>query len=215
MPFKNRAPVASALAVIPVFLAVFGLFACSEARDAASARGVAREGTTDSLPPQSSIVGAESVRGLEALHDTVHARAWRGDTLGLLRLFVRDSVYHTVVWPTQPSYEPDRPEMWMLVSGMNKANSNKGLRRLLADVRDAGVAKPRVPVFTRKEVAGGVVHAREKRDLIRGELSLFAAALCQGDGCQVLTYSNAGLVGKPRDDDSEVPEMKADESIRP
>lgn len=146
-------------------------------------------------PAQSPLVGSESVASLRALHDTVYARASRGDTLGLLRLFVRDSVYRAVVWPTQPSYEPDRDEVWMLVSGMNKANSNKGLRRLLSDV-GLDAAAPKAPEFNAKDVDGGKVHSREKRELRPGELSLFAAALCRESGCQVLTYANAGRVGQ-------------------
>jgi len=212
MPFKNRTSIAPVVTF--AFLAACALFACGDARDAVPSRGELRAAAADAEAHQSSLVGSERVTGLKALHDTVHVRALRGDTLGLLRLFVRDSVYRAIVWPSQPSYEPDRPEMWMLVGGMNKANSNKGLRRLLADVSEAGAVKPRLPLFTRKEVAGGVVHSREKRELVRGELSLFAAALCQDDGCQVLTYANAGLVGKPRDADA-ADNLDADGSFSP
>lgn len=219
MVFENRM---STSVTVFVLLAVVGLCACQGEggeRDRAPAQVA-----TDTLERQSVLVGRESVSGLEALHDTVHARALRGDTLGLLRIFVRDSVYREVVWPTQPSYEPDRPEMWMLVSGMNKANSNKGLRRLLGDLADPGdladfanegAVKPRVPVFSRKEVAGGVVYAREKSMLVRGELSLFAAALCRDDGCQVMTYANAGLAGKPRGGGSDSEDHQVNDFFRP
>lgn len=219
MVFENRM---STSVTVFVLLAVVGLCACQGEggeRDRAPAQVA-----TDTLERQSVLVGRESVSGLEALHDTVHARALRGDTLGLLRIFVRDSVYREVVWPTQPSYEPDRPEMWMLVSGMNKANSNKGLRRLLGDLADPGdladfanegAVKPRVPVFSRKEVAGGVVYAREKSMLVRGELSLFAAALCRDDGCQVMTYANAGFAGKPRGGGSDSEDHQVNDFSRP
>lgn len=194
-------------------LLAFTFVACGDSRpDKGSPQAGVRGGEA---PVQSPLVGSESVQGLQALHDTVHARAVRGDTLGLLRLFVRDSVYRALVWPTQPSYEPDRDEVWMLVGGMNKANSNKGLRRLLADLEGGGSQRPPLPAFTLKEVEGGMLHAREKSELARGELSLFAAALCLGDHCQVLTYANAGMAGKQRDPQEGEPAPKESEPDAP
>ena len=186
-----RSNILSLFAAGSLVLLSAGLSGCGKkADDRAKSRPA-----PESAPVQSSLVGSESAVSLQVLHDTVYARALRGDTLGLLRLFVRDSVYRAVVWPTQPSYEPDRDEVWMLVSGMNKANSNKGLRRLLADI-ELDAAAHGIPEFKVKDVAGGKVHSREKRELRPGELSLFAAALCREGGCQVLTYANAGRVGQ-------------------
>lgn len=199
MRFERRAALARPTLFTAVFAAVFavGVVACKDGRTVPGDQGEVR--TAASVGTQAPLVGSESVRGFAALHDTVYARALRGDTLGLLRLFVRDSLYREVVWPTQPSYEPERDDVWMLVSGMNKANSNKGLRRLLADIGEPGHARPALPAFSRKDVEGGALYAREKSELTRGELSLFAAALCLEGKCQVLTYANAGTVGKKRD----------------
>jgi hypothetical protein len=148
---------------------------------------------------QSSLIGSERVVDLAALHDTVAARAARGDTVGLLRLMVNDSVYRAVVWPTMPSYEPGREEVWNLVMSMHKPNSNKGLRRLLHDIAqpEAGPVI-RLPL-TPKPVEGGRLHESAKATPNTPSLTgvvLFGSALClETSGCQVLSYAQGGQRG--------------------
>lgn len=148
---------------------------------------------------QSSLIGSESVANLAALHDTVAARAARGDTVGLLRLMVNDAVYRTVVWPTMPSYEPEREEVWNLVMSMHKPNSNKGLRRLLHDiVQSESGPVIRLPL-TPTSVEGGVLHEIAKTtptDTRLTGVALFGSALClDASGCQVLSYAQGGQRG--------------------
>src|SRR5690606_33602832 len=132
------------------------------------------------------------------------ARAVRGDTLGLLRVLVSDSLYRTVVWPVSPAYEPDREEVWKLVTSMHKANSNKGLRRLLHDIGlpESGPVL-RLPLGE-TAVEGGILHELAKTEKTAGGLVLFASALClQNTGCQVLSYAQGGNRGALIPDDTE------------
>lgn len=145
---------------------------------------------------QSPIVGSETVTGLEALHDTVHARALRGDTLGLLRILVNDSVYRTHVWPVSDAYE-DREEVWNFVIGLHKANSVKGMRRLLSDILVAANGKVGFPKFGTSGIPGGVLHYAPKGERERGAVRLFGSALCLDGACQVLSYNQGGMKGGP------------------
>jgi hypothetical protein len=145
---------------------------------------------------QSPLIGSEKVGDLASLHDSVAARASRGDTLGLLKLMVNDSVYRAVVWPSTPSYEPEREEVWDFVMAMHKSNSNKGLRRLIHDIAqpEAGavIRLPLVPV----PVRGGILHELAKTSKTESGVVVFASALClENVGCQVLSYAQGGQRG--------------------
>jgi|GEM_PF-5207330 len=148
---------------------------------------------------QSPLIGSESVVDLTSLHDTVAARAARGDTVGLLRLMVNDSVYRAVVWPTMPSYEPEREEVWNLVMSMHKPNSNKGLRRLLHDIAQPESGPVIHLPLSATPVQGGQLHEIAKTAQVDRKLAgvaLFGSALCRdGAGCQVLSYAQGGQRG--------------------
>ncbi len=151
--------------------------------------------------PQSPLVGSETVTGITALHDTVYARALRGDTVGMVRVLVNDSVYRARIWPTSASYDPDRESVWEFVISMHKANSTKGLRRLMGDVLEPSHGSPVFPVFEPTEIEGGTVYHAPKRELDRGGLRLFGSALCIEGTCQVISYNQGGVKGGPVDRD--------------
>lgn len=180
MPFKMKMRFARSLS-IPILAGL--LSACGEARRA-----------EEPPPAQSPLVGSESVDGLAALHDTVHARALRGDTLGLLRVLVNDSTYRAHVWPVSPVYE-EREEVWNFVIGMHKANSVKGMRRLLGDILVPGNGAVEFPDFGTTEIPGGVLYYAPKSERGKGGVRLFGSALCLEDACRVLSYNQGGAKG--------------------
>lgn len=138
-------------------------------------------------------VNSQYVAGLSALLDTVGARARRGDTLGLLRVQVDDVTYRAHVWPLAATYEPAREEVWDFVIGLHKANSSKGLRRLLSDIGAPHPVEIESPEFTVVEIPGGTLHMAAKRDRARdGSVRLFGSALCLESGCQVVSYNQGG-----------------------
>ena len=176
------------LIAIPLVLFVFA--GCGRSHEASKA------GPPGKAAAQSPLIGSHRAADLTALLDSVEARALRGDTLGLLRLFVNDSDYKNHVWPTTPSYEPDRPEVWNFVMSLHKANSNKGLRRMMYDILEPAAGPALRPSFVAKPVPGGTLHeSGQAAEMERGVL-LFGSALClEGLGCQVLSFSRAGQKG--------------------
>jgi hypothetical protein len=139
---------------------------------------------------QSPVIGSERIPTLDGLYDTVAVRALRGDTLGLLRLMVNDSIYREIVWPVTPAYEPDREEVWNLVMSMHKSNSNKGLRRLLHDIAQPESGEVLRLPLGKTPVQGGILHDLPKTAKTESGVVLFASALClDGAGCQVLSYA--------------------------
>jgi hypothetical protein len=153
---------------------------------------------------QSEVVGSEKIRGVVALYDSVHVRALRGDTLGLVTVLVSDSMYRHGVWPATPSYDPEREEVWNLVIGMHKANSTKGLRRMLLDLQQYHDELIETPDFKQEAVPAGILYHAPKRERERGGLRLFGSALCDSEEmCQVLSYNQGGMKGGPVENDTE------------
>lgn len=147
--------------------------------------------------PRAGTLGTDGAPDLEALRDTVIARARRGDAPGLVRLMVDDSAYRHRVYPASPAYDPDQEGVFDLVLGMHKANTAKGLRRLLADVRDTARAAAGFlnEEFRGTEVTGGVLYESAERPGARG-IRPFGSALCAEGVCRVLSFSRAGFQGK-------------------
>jgi len=177
------------------------ILACGLVLAGLTACGKSAEKSTDKVQSekpvaQSPLIGSDRVSDLASLHDTVSARALRGDTLGLLRLMVNDSVYREVVWPVMPAYEPDREEVWNLVMSMHKSNSNKGLRRLMHDiVQPESGDVLRLPLG-KTPVVGGILYEIAKTEKTESGIVLFGSALClEASGCQVLSYAQGGQRG--------------------
>ncbi len=180
MPFKS--------AVYSLITALF-LAACGKAREAPVV--------------QSPLVGSETVTGLNALQDTVMARALRQDSLGLLRITLNDESYRMHVWPVSVAYEPDREEVWNFVNGIHKANSLKGMRRLMADIRIPDHGPVETPDFQKIEVSGGTLYFAAKRERERGGIRMFGSALCLGEACQVVSYNQGGAKGGSPENDAD------------
>jgi hypothetical protein len=168
-----------------------GMVACGKSQDQTE-----KPAPSSDRSVQSSLVGSEWVADLSALHDTVEARAARADTLGLLQLMVNDSVYREVVWPTTPSYEPEREEVWNLVMSMHKSNSNKGLRRLLHDIGHPESGDVLRLALAPTDFGGGQIHELAKTSRTGSGVVLFGSALCVDTrGCQVISYGQGGQRG--------------------
>ena len=174
----------AALAGVVLSAALFA--ACGPERGSSSS-------PPSSSPTDSARTGSERVAGVVALLDTVSARARRGDTPGLLRVQVDDVTYRAHVWPLSATYEPAREEVWDFVIGLHKANSSKGLRRLLSDIDAPHPVEIESPEFAVVEIPGGTLHMAAKRDRARdGSVRLFGSALCLESGCQVVSYNQGG-----------------------
>lgn len=146
------------------------------------------EATTapDSANP---LPGRDSVAGLQALADTVRARALRGDTLGLIRLLIDDTLFRRHVWPSSPAYDPTRESVFQFVRGMDKANNAKGLRRMLHDVQTLGASGvPDAIAFDTTPAAGGTLYILKPVRSVR----LFGGALAVNGVYRVLNYSESG-----------------------
>jgi hypothetical protein len=153
------------------------LAGCGKARDAG-----AKE------PP---ITGDATV-SLEALADSVRARAARGDTAGLFRLQVDDSTFRHYVYPASPAYDSSRPEVFAFVLSMHKSNSLKGVGRVLHDLVVDTAARVASPVFAESLPARGArLYTGFRPDPSR--LQPFGSALCRAGGCQVVSYGGAGI----------------------
>lgn len=137
----------------------------------------------------SPITGQESAASLQALADTVRARALRGDTLGLIRLLIDDTLFRRHVWPASPAYDPARESAFQFVRGMDKANNAKGLRRMLYDVQSLGPAGvPDSIACDTVAAAGGALYVLKP---VRG-VRLFGGALAVNGAYRVLNYSESG-----------------------
>ena len=146
------------------------------------------EPSSESRPVATPITGQESAGSLKALADSVRLRALRGDTLGLIRLLIDDSLFRRHVWPASPSFD-ERENAFQFVRGMDKANSAKGLRRMLHDVQSLGAGGiPESVSVDTVPVKDGVVHTVKPIDGVR----LFGGALEVNGAFRVLNYSESG-----------------------
>jgi hypothetical protein len=141
--------------------------------------------------PKKTVIGTDWVSTLPALSDTVRARAARGDTVGLVRLMVGDSVYRRNIYPISPAFDSGREEVFRFVIGMHKANSNNGLKRLLYDIQDPQNGEILVPVFDSVPTREGRLHEAAWDPKSRG-IRLFGSALCLRSGCQVVSFARGG-----------------------
>ena len=165
-----------------------------------SSSGKSVDSTRASASAQSPLVGSESLPDLATLADSVRVRALRGDTVGLVRLMLNDSAYREFLYPVAPAYDSSREEVFRFVAGMHKANSIKGLKRLLMDVRDASNGAPGPGTFDARPIPGGVLHEATAPSRSASGVRLFSAAFCRPQGCQVASFAEAGAYGNGRGD---------------
>lgn len=160
-------------------------------------------------PP--SIMGTDSVPTLAALHDTILARAKRGDTVGLVRLMADDSAYKQHVYPLSSAYDPNRPEVFRFVLTMHKANNAKGLRRLLGAMqRDSGKTVSTPSELDSLAIPGGMIYRTRPSDTFRN----FSEAVRQGSRIHVVSYSGArSKASRPDNNGNNGPSEKPDEAI--
>ncbi|MCD6023699.1 MAG: hypothetical protein K0Q91_615 [Fibrobacteria bacterium] len=176
--------------VIGLVVLALGLVACGEKTPSGSKPGVPARDTT-------RVLGLDAAPDLDALRDTVRARALRGDTLGLVRVLQDDSAYRREIYPLSEAFDPKNEDTFRFVLGMHKANTVKGLKRLLRDIRDTAanggiLAEPFIEVKT----AGGLQYETQ---LTRAPgIRLFGSAFCGADGCRVVSYAEAGAQGETR-----------------
>jgi hypothetical protein len=149
---------------------------------------------------QSRLVGSERAADLAALEDSVRVRALRGDTVGLVRLMLNDTEYREFIYPVSPAYDSSREEVFKFVAGMHKANSIKGLKRLLADARDPSAGVSGAGSFGARAIPGGVLHEAIATSAGASGFRLFSAAFCRPEGCQVVSFAEAGAHGGGRGD---------------
>jgi hypothetical protein len=175
-------------------------FACLLAAAALAACG--KSDPAKSQPPSpgagsrpASVVGSDQVPIAEALFDTVYARVRRGDTVGLARLLVDDSTFRRNVYPVSPAYDSSSESVFEFVLGFHKTNSAKGLKRLLRDAQDSGLAVLRVPNADTVKTPEGVLYVLPEYSGARPGLQLYGSVLCRPSGCQVVSYAPAGARG--------------------
>jgi hypothetical protein len=178
-----------ALLALAAFLA-----ACGKEKPAEKASAPQAADTSRAASGQSRLVGSESAADLAALEDSVRARALRGDTVGLVRLMLNDSAYREFIYPVSPAYDSSREEVFRFVAGMHKANSVKGLKRLLADAREISEGSP-ANRFDARNIPGGVLHEASAAAPNTAGVRLFSAAFCRSQGCQVVSFAEAGAYG--------------------
>lgn len=143
-----------------------------------------------------ALIGTDQVATRAALFDTVSARALRGDTLGLARLLVDDSVFRRNVYRVSPAYDSTRESVFEFVLGLNKTNSLKGFKRLLHDAATAPVPEPIEVSFTDSTATPeGMLYVPTDYDGKVPRLQMFGAVLCRANGCQVVSYAPAGARG--------------------
>lgn len=160
-------------------------------------------------PPEAAVkakpalVGTEWVGDSVALLDTLRARIGRQDTIGLVRLLVSESTFARDIYPQSPAYDSSRPDVFQFIYGMQKANSVKGLKRLLSD----GTALPdslrtaenefKLSAPVKKDRPhpapdnAGIVRTYE----VAGHAMLLAGAVLKTEkGWQVASYAGAGRI---------------------
>jgi hypothetical protein len=184
-----------------VFLALAALLAaCGGKEKPAGKPAEHADRPADSASGQSSLVGSERAPDLAALADSVRARALRGDTVGLVRLMLNDAEYRAFIYPVSPAYDSSREEVYRFVSGMHKANSIKGLKRLLADAREPASATSAAGDFDARGIPGGVLHEAAEAAPNTSGFRPFSAVFCRPEGCQVVSFAEAGAYGDARGD---------------
>jgi hypothetical protein len=194
MLFNSR--VKSAFLLLPL-----GFFACKQEAaspsDKASPEKVMTE-KTETVSPKSApvpVVGTDRTRDVQSLIDTVEARLLRSDTVGLVRLMVDDSAYRRHIFPISSAYDSASEDAFKFVLGMHKANSAKGLRRVLAEVQRATeMQKPGdKPLSVTRDldslpVPGGMLYQSRTGSGIRP----FGTALQVGSVCRIATFGHPG-----------------------
>jgi hypothetical protein len=153
---------------------------------------------SETVSPKSvpvSVVGTDSANDVQSLMDTIEARLRRSDTVGLVRLMVGDSAYRRHIFPTSSAFDSASEDAFYFVLGMHKANSVKGLRRVLAEVQRATeMQKPgdKPLVVTRDldslPVPGGMLYQSRTGSGIRP----FGTALRVGAVCRIATFGHPG-----------------------
>lgn len=152
-----------------------------------------------------SVVGTDSAGNIRSLLDTVIARLQRRDTVGLVRLLVDDSTYRRHLFPISSAYDSTSEEAFKFVLGMHKANSAKGLRRVLAEVEKAegmlgvngikGTAKQSIDFITELDSThfpGGMLFQTHQGEGIRP----LGTALCVQGACRIATFGHPGSQGE-------------------
>lgn len=149
---------------------------------------------TGKKPAPGYLLGTDSAPDIRALLDTAETRLRRGDTVGLVRLMVDDSAYRRHIFPTSSAFDTSSEEAFRFVLSMHKANSAKGLRRVLTDARKPDSPPP---VFLRGldsvPVPGGMIY-----HVLSGEgLRPFGTALRIGASCRIATFAQPGSTRRP------------------
>lgn len=133
-----------------------------------------------------SLLGTDSVPDVLTLLDTVEARLRRGDTVGLVKLMLDDSAYRRHIFPTSQAYDPSSEEAFKFVLGMHKANSAKGLRRVLNSVqRPDSVKAVILRSLDSVSVPGGMIYQVRQGEGVRP----FGTALKTGTACRIATFA--------------------------
>jgi hypothetical protein len=146
-----------------------------------------------------SVIGSDQATSFKALLDTIRVRALRGDTVGLARLLVDDSVYRRNVYPVSPAYDSTRESVFTFVLGMHRTNNAKGLRRLLGDVSDKAhrgeITILEVTPTAQTPTREGILHEISEYSGKKPGIQLSGSILCHKQGCQVVSYAPAGAKG--------------------
>lgn len=157
--------------------------------------GSADKTSSKPIPRQEGTeLGRDQAASLEALIDSVMARALRRDTLGLVRLMVDDSVYRHAVFPRSDAFDSTREDVFEFVLGFHKLNTVKGLKGLLHDVSESPDSKV-VGRYASVKIDGGVFYEAEAAEPGTIGIRPFGSAVCLPFGCQVVSFASAGMSG--------------------
>lgn len=162
---------------------------------------VADSTATKQKPAPGHLLGTDSAPNLHALFDTVEARLRRGDTVGLVRLMIDDSAYRRDIFPSSPAYDASSEDAFRFVLAMHKANSSKGLRRVLTDVLKPDSARAvLLRAVDSVPVPGGMVY-----HVLPGEgIRPFGTALRTGSAVRIATFGQPAA-SRPRGGSSRAP----------
>lgn len=141
------------------------------------------------------LLGRDSARDIQSLLDTAIARIRRRDTVGLVRLMVDDSAWRLHLWPVSNAYDPKSEDAFQFVLAMHKANSAKGLRRVLADaVKPDSTPATFLRVLEDESLPGATLYHVMPGDGVRP----FGSALCAGSACRIATFAQPGARSRGR-----------------
>jgi hypothetical protein len=134
-------------------------------------------------------LGRDSAPDIESRLDSASARIRRRDTIGLVRLMVDDSAWRRHLWPVSNAYDPKSENAFQFVLAMHKANSAKGLRRVLADaVKPDSTPAPLLRVVEIEILPGATLHHVLPGNGVRP----FGSALCVASACRIATFAQPG-----------------------